>query len=321
MIFIHDDAIPMRRVNPLVLGLDAAGAGIAAEIILKRAKADERLFQVGIFRRKAAGRDELPAFEIHMALQIFLPRVLHGGFEGQHQNTFPAHLFCKLIRGEGFAETHLGVPQKMRRPFGVFLLAALEIRSRFLHRRRLLRAHFEIQRAAFLVRRAGLHGDDGGFDLLGRTFKPLAVHLPDAGLPQVTVNVMIPERRAVIPHRGFFHQNPVRRFAGFDNGILRGDAFLRGLGGVADFQQTIILRVCVLVGVDGGPCIGTRREKFLAHGFNGLVGNPNGIAAISPGLARLAPTLGLIIQNFSTTPTGLHPPRTTDATPLGLYSF
>lgn len=77
----------------------------------------------------------------------------------------------------------------------------------------------------------------------------------------------------------------------------------------------------VFVGVDGRTRIGTRWEKFLAHGFNGAFDNPNGIAAFSPGLAQVAPTLGLVITKIFPTPTGLHRRRGLDATPLGLNLF
>ena len=78
MVFIQDHTIPVGRVDPFILGLDAPGALVPAEGILKRAETDQWPTCVGLFIRQAPGRDELPAFEIHMLFQVSLPGALHG---------------------------------------------------------------------------------------------------------------------------------------------------------------------------------------------------------------------------------------------------
>jgi hypothetical protein len=110
-----------------------------------------------------------------MAFQILLPRALYRRLESEHQQLAPAHFQRELIRGEGFAETHLGVPEKMRRPAGIFFFEALEIVCGLDHRRRLLRPHLEIQRAVFFVQLAAAHGDDRGFHLGHGAAKPFAL--------------------------------------------------------------------------------------------------------------------------------------------------
>ena len=74
--------------------------------------------------------------------------------------------------------------------------------------------------------------------------------------------IMVSEHRPVIAHGGFFEDDPVRRFAGSQRRILLGNAGLRIHRRVADFQQPRILRVRVLVGVDGGPRCRARREEI-----------------------------------------------------------
>ena len=53
---------------------------------------------------------ELPALEVLVRQEVFLPSRLDGRLEGQHQHLRPPHLAGKLIGGEGLAEAHLGIP-------------------------------------------------------------------------------------------------------------------------------------------------------------------------------------------------------------------
>ena len=206
-------------MDPFVLGLDAARAGVPAQIVLKRTETDERLLLVRLLIGQTAGCDELPALEIHVALQVLFPGALHRRLEGQHQHLAPAHLLRQLIGGEGLAETHLGVPEEVRRlvPVAPLLAPTGEVGRRLLDRRFLLRPHLEIQRPVLLVQLAGPHGDDGRLDLGNRATEPLAFRVLDAVDPQHPVNVMVGEHRPVIAHGGFFENDPVRRLAGLLN--------------------------------------------------------------------------------------------------------
>ncbi len=65
--------------------------------------------------KKTFGGDDLPAGNVHMRAQVFLPDALHDGLESQHKNLLPAHTFSQLIGGKGLAEAHVGVAQEVRR--------------------------------------------------------------------------------------------------------------------------------------------------------------------------------------------------------------
>ena len=69
MVLIQNDAIPVRCMHPLVLGLDAARAAVPSQIILERPEADERPLLVSLLVGQAAGLDELPAIEVHVAFK------------------------------------------------------------------------------------------------------------------------------------------------------------------------------------------------------------------------------------------------------------
>ena len=130
-------------MNPLVLGLDVAGGLVAAQQILQRTEINQRR-ACGDFGRVAVrvAGEKFPAREIHVRFQIRLPRIRHGGFERHHQHPLGRQFLGELIRGEGFAETHLGVPEKTRR--GLVLLVrpdGIEIVERLFDRRHLLPPH------------------------------------------------------------------------------------------------------------------------------------------------------------------------------------
>src|SRR5690606_12404395 len=73
VIFIKDHTVPVRRMDPFIFRLDAAGAWIASKVILKRTEAHKGLLLVGFLIGQTTGLDELPAFEIHMLLEIRFP--------------------------------------------------------------------------------------------------------------------------------------------------------------------------------------------------------------------------------------------------------
>ena len=99
---------------PFVLCLDAA-ALVGAEIVLKRAETDDGAGQVGVLVAHSVPTDELPALKVLVGHEIFLPRRLDSGLEGQHKHLFQSHSFGQLIGGEGFPEAHFGIPKEFRR--------------------------------------------------------------------------------------------------------------------------------------------------------------------------------------------------------------
>ena len=92
VILVQNHAILIAGMHPFVLGFDAAGTAVAAQIVLKRAETDKRSALVGFFEGETAGFDELPACKIYMAFQVGFSEVLHSGLEGQHKHFLPSHL-------------------------------------------------------------------------------------------------------------------------------------------------------------------------------------------------------------------------------------
>src|SRR5450830_1821897 len=80
----------------------------------------------------------------------------------------------------------------------------------------------------------------------------------------MAVNIMIYESRAVITHRGLFNYDPVRRFAGTKRRVLLRHTALRIHRGIADFKQASILRIRILIGVDGWFGIGPWGKEFIS---------------------------------------------------------
>ena len=74
VVLVEDDQVPVRLVQPGVLGLDVAGL-VLAEQVLERPEVDQRPLLVGR-RRVAAVRlgQVLPAVEVGVGLQVVLPR-------------------------------------------------------------------------------------------------------------------------------------------------------------------------------------------------------------------------------------------------------
>ena len=77
MIFVEDNEVPVGRMDPLVLRLDAAGS-IRTEEVLEGSEAYDRPVLVEVFgadpvpRRGITGI-ELPAFEVYMRHQVRFP--------------------------------------------------------------------------------------------------------------------------------------------------------------------------------------------------------------------------------------------------------
>ena len=229
VVLIENDEVPVRGVDPLVIGLDAAGLLVHAKEILKRAEADDgpgfiRLSVLLIVCQTAGdGRpcDELPAFKIHVRQQIFTPCGLHRRFEGEDQHTLHAHFLCQLIGRKGLAEAHLGVPQEFRRSAAAFLIGRFEILHGHIHGVFLLRTHGEGLCTLLNIFRTGLNGHNSGLHVVQRAFEPLVAVLNGVQLLfalcfQNGVDVMVSEAAAVIFHGGPLAENAVRHGGGMD---------------------------------------------------------------------------------------------------------
>src|SRR5438105_1478310 len=98
------------------------------------------------------------------------------------------------------------------------------------------------------------------------------------------MHVMVGEHRTVTTHGGFFQDNPVRELAGAQRRVLLGDAALGVHGRVADLEQSLILRVRILVGVERRQRCWSRREELLAHGWGSIGFTVDSMNPISSGV-------------------------------------
>ena len=96
VVLVEDHQVPIRRVHPFVLCLDTARV-VGAEEVLKRAKAHDGTRKIGLFIGHSTTTNKLPAVEIHMSFEVFLPCSLHRWFEGEHKHTCCAHSLRQLI--------------------------------------------------------------------------------------------------------------------------------------------------------------------------------------------------------------------------------
>ena len=141
VVFVEHHQIPIHRMEPFILGFDVSGF-VTAQQVLEGAEENQRLAG-GDCRGVAAGvaGEVLPAVEVHMVFEIRLPRIFHGGFEGDHEHTLCSQLFGKLVGGEGLSKPHLRVPQKTRHGVHVLFPDRVEIVVRLLHGTPLLSPH------------------------------------------------------------------------------------------------------------------------------------------------------------------------------------
>lgn len=171
VVFIENDEVSVRGMDPFIIGLDAAGLLVHAKEFLKRAEADDGpgfiCFLILLIVCQAAGDgrpgDKLPTLKIHVRQEVLTPCGLHCRFEGEYQYTLHAHFLCKLIGRKGLAEAHLGVPQEFRRSAAAFLVGRFEIPHRHVHDIFLLRTHGEGLCAVFNIGGAGAHGGNSHF--------------------------------------------------------------------------------------------------------------------------------------------------------------
>ena len=277
VVLVKDDQVPVGGMHPLVVGLDAAGVFVDAKEVLEGAKADDGAVFVralvlvidGVLQIVGVAGDELPTLKIHMGHQVLAPGGLHGGLEGQNQHPGKAHLFRQLIGGKGLAEAHFGVPQKLGRAVGAFLIGRAVVGHSAVHSLRLFRAHGESLGAVFYIVGAAAHGHNGGPHLLHRTAEPLAAHALYALAFQHTVDIVVVKAAAVRVHGALPQYNAVGHAAVRPlGGVLLRHALVHIHGGVAHFQQATVLGVGVLVGVDhgvGGRALGEEVSWHCHH--------------------------------------------------------
>ena len=160
--------------------------------------------------------DKLPAIEIHMGHKVFTPCRFNRRFEGQHEDALRPEPFGELIGGEGLAEAHLRVPQKLRRsPDALLHRRALVIAYGLLDRGALLRTHLEVKRSLLDIVNAIADRDPRRANGAHAALEPLrllalVVLLLIAHRHELLVDALIRERTAVRVHRAFGENDPVR---------------------------------------------------------------------------------------------------------------
>ena len=160
--------------------LERAGVSILAEQVLKRTKEDEGSFFVDVFGvSPGRSRKVLPAVEVDMRFEVGFPSVFDCGFESDHEHALRTHALCELVRGEGLAEAHLRVPEKLGHCVVVFCPAGVEVVDGLLYRFLLLIAHVEVGVVRALVALARTQLGDRCSYVCGRATHPLAARLVD----------------------------------------------------------------------------------------------------------------------------------------------
>ena len=207
-----------------------------------------------------------------MAVQVLLPCTDDSRLEGQNQNPLKSHSFCQLIGCKGFAEAHFAVPQKFGIACRILLISALKISGGFVHGFLLFRAHGEAVDSILHIGSMVFDGQHSRPDIIYRTAKPFTAHAGNLLSFQDTVNIMVRERGTIRIHGTFPVDDSIRNAAvrSFD-GILLGNTLVHINGGIAHLQKPLILRVCVLVGVNHRVSIGALRKEISCHCHHHLI--------------------------------------------------
>ena len=243
MIFVKDDDVPVGGMHPFVFRLDAA-AFVGAEVILKGTEADDGARQVGIFIAHPVPANELPAFKVPVGHQVFFPRRLDSGLEGQHKHLFQPHPLGQFIGGERLSEAHFGVPQKLRRMVRRVLPRGAEIGDGLVDGLLLLRAHRKGAGAVLLVEGVGFHRQHRRFQLIHRAAEPFAAHAGDFPAAEHTMHIVIGKAGAILPHGGAAVQDLIGELAVRAlGGVLLRHTPVHILFGVAHLQQAVIIRI------------------------------------------------------------------------------
>ena len=267
VVLIKDHQIPVGGMYPLIFCLDAAGFPIHSQIILKRAKADDRAGLVRCFIGQfCVAADKLPAFKINMAVQVLLPRTDHSRLEGQNQNPLESHFLCQLIGRKGFAEAHFAVPQKLGIACRVLLISTLKISGGFVHGFLLFRAHGEAVNPILRIVSMVFDGQHSRLDILYPAAKPFTAHAWNLLSFQDTMNIMVRERGAVRIHGTFPIDDAIRNTAVRSfGGVLLSNTLIHINGGISHLQKPLILRIGVLVGINHRVGMGALREEISCH--------------------------------------------------------
>ena len=224
--------------------LHASALALAQEI-LKGTEADEWLVDVDILIGLSLGIDELPTLEILMAYQVFLPSLRHGRLEGKHQQSAPLHAKRQLIGSKSLAESHLAIPEEMRRMLMV-MLEPIEIFGSLVHGFLLLRSHRESFGAVVDGLTSVSHGKPCLLHILLGAAEPFASHFPATHSEQHAVHLMIGEDSSVLPHRRFFEDDVHRVTAWLHYLILLMNSGNRILGGIAHLEQSLQVGVMLI---------------------------------------------------------------------------
>ena len=243
MVFVKDHDVPVGGMYPFVLCLDAA-ALVGAEIVLKRAETDDGTGQVGVLVAHSVPTDELPALKVLVGHEIFLPRRLDGGLEGQHKHLFQPHSFGQLIGGKGFAEAHFGIPKEFRRTVRCIQLCGTKIGDGLVDGLLLLRAHRKGTGAVLLIDGVGFHRQHRRFQLIYRAAEPFTAHAGDFPAAEHTMYIVVGKAGAILPHGGAAVQDLIGELAVRAlGGVLLRHTPVHIFFGVAHFQQAVIIRI------------------------------------------------------------------------------
>ena len=160
-----------------------------------------------------------------------------------------------------------GMQESAQIIFFIFLVGGAIVGDGAVDGFHLFRAHGEGLGTVLHIIGVVAHGHDGGLYLLYRTAEPLAAHALHALAFQHAVDIVVIEAAAVRVHGALPQHDAVGHAAVRPlGGVLLRHAPVHIHGGVAHFQQPLVLGVGVLVGVDhrvGGGALG--EEILIRH--------------------------------------------------------
>ena len=240
-------------MDPLVLGLDVSSGFIAPKQVLQGTEIDERRGG-GNFCRVAVriAREELPAIKIHMGFEVGLPRICHCGLERHHQHPLGIEFLGELIGGEGFAKTHLGIPQKAGSRF-VFLIPpdGIEVVKSLFHRFSLFPPHPKLLMVRAGEGLAGSQLREHSLHIRQCAAHPFQFRVSEFLFDERGAHFMIGEGLAVVQFD----------FVILDVGGLEllGHALFHIARGLADLKQARVRLIVNRVGVDARTGLRLRR--------------------------------------------------------------
>jgi len=201
--------------------------------------------------------------------EVRLPRILHGGLEGDHEHALRPEFLGELIRGEGLAEAHLGVPQEARDDFLLLGPDGAEVVAGLVHGLDLLTAHRERLGMRANEPLPGAQLGEDGLHILERAAHPFQFGLLKALLGEGCAHVVVGEDRAAVA---------LGRLVEFDLVVLdRGglhllsDALFYVARGLSYLEESLVRLVVNRVGVDARPGFRLGHKDFL----DGLIHRPH----------------------------------------------